>query len=114
MIQQGDVFWVDLGEPRGRALAHRHPYVVVQGNVYNQSKIGTAVICGLTSKLHRADYPGNVLLKKGEANLPKDSVVNVTQFYTVDKNELTDKIGTLNTSRVQEIIRGINVLLDNE
>ena len=114
MIQQGDVFWIDLGGPKGRGLAYRHPYVVVQGNPFNQSKIGTVVVCGLTSNLKRAQIPGNVLLKKGEANLPKDSVAIVTQLYTTDRNYLSERIGILSTDRVEQIINGIKTVLNAE
>ena len=112
MIRQGDVYWIDLGEPKGRVLAYRHPYVVVQGDPFNRSKIGTLIVCGLTSNLKRADIPCNVLLKKGEANLSKDSVVLVTQLYTVDRNHLSDQIGTLAAERVGEILNGIKTVLD--
>ena len=112
VIRQGDVFWIDFDKPKGHGPAYRHPYVVVQGDVYNQSNLGTTVVCGITSKLHRAQYPGNVLLKKGEANLAKDSVVNVSQLYTVDKRVLSERIGTLESDRLREIVSGIGLLLD--
>ena len=112
MIYKGDVFWIDFGKPRGRGLAYRHPYVVIQGNTYNHSNIGTVVVCGITSKLKKIRYPGNVLLNQKEANLPKESVVNVSQLYTVDKDILTKKIGTLSADKMREIIKGINLLLD--
>ena len=114
MIQQGEVYWVDLGEPKGRALAYRHPYVVVQGDPFNKSKIGTIVVCGLTSNLKRVEIPGNVLLKKGEAGLSKDSVVLVTQLYTVDRNHLSDRIGALDAERIEAVIHGIKMVLDTE
>jgi mRNA-degrading endonuclease toxin of MazEF toxin-antitoxin module len=31
--------------------------------------------------------PGNILLEPGEANLPRQSVVNISQIFTVDKTE---------------------------
>ena len=114
MIQQGEVYWLDLGSPTGHGLAYRHPYVVVQGNLFNQSKIHTTVVCGITSKLNRAGYSGSVLLQKGEANLPKESVVNITQLYTVDRDYLVEKIGALSAERVVEIIKGIKILLDTD
>jgi mRNA interferase MazF len=114
VILQGDVYWVDLGEPKGRGLAYRHPYVVVQANSFNRSKIGTVVVCGLTSNLKRAEIPGNVLLKKGEAGLSKDSVVIVTQLYTVDRDSLSERIGALNVDRIDEIIKGIKTVIDAE
>jgi mRNA interferase MazF len=111
VIQQGDVFWVDLGEPRGSEPGYRHPHVVVQNDLFNRSRIGTVLVCPLTSNLARAESPSNVLLRKGEANLPKRSVVNVTQVETVDRTDLVEKIGKLSKSRVREIIDGINLVI---
>jgi mRNA interferase MazF len=112
VIQQGDVFWIDLGEPSGSGPGFLHPYVVVQNDVYNRSRIGTVVVCSLTSNLKRAEGPGNVLLEAGEGNLPKRSVVNITQIYTVDKDDLIEKIGTISADRVQQILDGIYLLLE--
>ena len=88
VIRQGDVYWVDLGDPSGSGPGYVHPHVVVQNDVFNKSRLNTVVVCALTSNLHRAEIPGNVLLAEGEANLPKPSVVNVTQLFTVDKRDL--------------------------
>ena len=112
VIRQGDIFWVDLGTPSGSAPGYRHPHVVVQNNLFNQSKINTVVVCALTSNLKRAGAPGNVLLAKGEANLRKASVINISQIVTVDKSDLTEKIGTLSPSRVEQITDGIKLLIE--
>jgi mRNA interferase MazF len=87
------MYWVDFGPAIGSAPADRHPCVVVQNDVFNRSAIGTSVVCLITSNLSRAKAPGNVLLKKGEANLPKPGVVNVSQILTVDKAELVECTG---------------------
>src|SRR3990170_8057137 len=107
VIRQGDIYWVDLGMPSGSEPGYRHPHVVIQNNLFNQSKINTVVVCALTSNLKRAGAPGNVLLAKGEANLKRASVVNVSQIVTVDKSDLTETIGTLSPSRVDQITDGI-------
>lgn len=111
-MKQGDVFWVDLGTPSGSAPGYRHPHVIIQNNIFNQSRINTIVVCAITSNLDRADAPGNVLLAKGEANLPKDCVVNVSQIITLDKRDLGKKIGTLAPNRVAEIISGVHLVID--
>ena len=95
VIRQGDVFWIELDEPSGSEPGYRHPHAVIQNNVFNKSRINTVVVCVITSNLRRAESPGNVLLKKGEANLPKQSVVNISQIFTADKRDLTEKIGSL-------------------
>ena len=112
VIHQGDVFWIDLEEPRGSEPGYRHPHVVVQNNLFNRSQIRTVVVCPLTSNLKRADAPGNVLLEKKEANLPKPSVVNVSQVFTVDKIQIGDYIGTLSPRRVRQILDGIELVLE--
>lgn len=111
MIRQGDVYWVDLGRPRGSGPGFRHPHVVVQSDLFNRSRLNTTVVCVITSNLARAEAPGNVLLSQGEANLPKKSVVNVTQLFTVDKSQLVEKVGTLPAHRVGEILDGIALVL---
>lgn len=112
VIRQGDVFWIDMGEPRGSAPGYRHPHVVVQNNIFNQSRINTAVVCAITSNLARAAAPGNVQLRKGEAGLPKPSVVNVSQVFTVDKSELVERIGTLSVKRVMDIVEGMKLVIE--
>ncbi|MBA2443496.1 MAG: type II toxin-antitoxin system PemK/MazF family toxin [Rubrobacter sp.] len=112
MIRQGEVFWVDFGEPGGSEPGYRRPAVVLQNNIFNASNIGTVVVCPLTSNLRRAEAPGNVLLVPGEANLREQSVVNISQVFTVGKRDLMDKVGSLDGARVREVISGINLLLE--
>jgi len=112
VIAQGDVFWLDTGAPRGSAPGFRRPHVVVQNNVFNISRIQTTVLCAVASNLARAKAPGNLLLRKGEANLPRPSVVNVSQVVTVDKSILKEKIGTLSRQRVREIVSGLRLVLE--
>lgn len=112
MIKQGDVFWIDLGEPSGSAPGFRHPHVVIQNNLFNHSRINTVVVCALTTNLQRQKAPGNVLLEAGEANLVKSSVVNVSQIFTVDKSDLADKIGTLSVERTRQILDGVKLVIE--
>ena len=91
----------------------RHLHIVVQNNVFNTSRINTIVVCSLTSNLKRAKAPGNVLLDKGEANLPKKSVINITQICTVNKTDLIEKIGQVSEKRIQQFLDGIKLLYSN-
>lgn len=96
----------------GSEPGYLHPHVVIQNNVFNQSRINTVVVCALTSNLKRASSPGNVLLDLGEAHLPKQSVVNVSQILTIDKTHLGKKIGKLSEKRVCQIMDGIKLILE--
>jgi mRNA interferase MazF len=112
VMAQGDVFWLDTGPPRGSGPGFRRPHVVVQNDIFNASRIQTTVLCAVTSNLTRAKAPGNLLLRKGEANLPRPSVVNVSQVVTVDKSILREKIGTLSRQRVREIVAGLRLVFE--
>jgi len=112
VIYQGDIFWVNLPMPSGSAPGYRHPHVIIQNNIFNFSRISTVVACALTSNLKLAKAPGNVLLNKKESNLPKRSVVNVSQIVTVDKLNLSEKIGHLSNKRLRQGLDGINLLME--
>ena len=106
-IHCGDVFWIGPDDSRGPAPSYAHPHVVVQDDVFNHSRIATVVVCALTTNLHRASEPGNVLLDDGEGNLPARSVVVVSQISSVDKARLGERIGSLSQARVEQILDGL-------
>ena len=112
VINQGDIYWIELEEPAGSEPAYRHPHIVIQNNVFNRSRINTVIVCALTSNLKRASAPGNVLLEMGEASLPKQSVVVVSQVFTVDKTQLGEYIGTLAKRRIGQILEGLKLLTE--
>lgn len=101
-IRRGALYWI---APDGGGPAH--PHVVVQDDVFNRSRIATVVVCALTSNLHRATEPGNVLLEPGEGDLPSRSVVVVSQIDAVDRGRLGAYIGALSAARVDQILDGL-------
>jgi len=111
LISQGDVFWVDFDIPDGSGPGYRRPCVVIQNNLFNISKINTVIVCIITSNMILAKSPGNVLLKKGEGGLPKDSLVNVSQVMTLDKSDLGEKMGALGKVRIKEIVAGVELFI---
>ncbi|MFZ4854857.1 MAG: type II toxin-antitoxin system PemK/MazF family toxin [Desulfuromonadaceae bacterium] len=112
VINQGDIYWIELDEPAGSEPGFRHPHVIVQNNLFNRSAINTILVCPLTTNLKRASAPGNVLLDKKESSLPKQSVVNVSQLFTVDKSQLNEYVGSLSPKRMGEILKGIYLVLE--
>jgi mRNA interferase MazF len=104
-VRQGDIFWISPNEENNSSSDHTHPHVVVQSDTPN-----TLLVCALTTNLKRAKAPGNVLLEEGEANLPRQSVVVVSQVSTVDKNQLGEFIGTLSEARLHQVLAGMRFL----
>ena len=109
VINQGDIYWVALKDPRGSEPGITHPHVVIQEDVINRSRINTVVVCALTTNMKRVNIPGNVLLEAGEANLPRQSIVAVSQVSTVDKTQLGEYIGSLSGERVKQILTGMRL-----
>ena len=111
-LRQGQVYWFDFRPAIGSSPAERHPCVVVQNDTFNRSAIQTTVVCLITSNLKWGRAPGNVLLKKGEANLKKPSVVNVSQIFTVDKEDLAEYTGTLSVTSTAAVRTGLHLLFE--
>lgn len=107
LIKRGDLFWIEPDGSRGPVPGYSHPHVVVQDDLFNHSRVTTVVVCALTTNLHRADEPGNVVLEVGEGNLPSQSVVVVSQISSVDKARLGERIGSLSDARVEQILAGL-------
>lgn len=109
-IHQGDIYWVVLAEPQGPESGIPHPHVVVQEDNINRSRTHSVVVCALTTNRKRISQPGNVLLEAGEANLPRQSVVEVSKLSTVDKAQLGEFIGSLTRPRIDQILAGIRFI----
>jgi len=110
IINQGDIYWTPLEESDGVDAGYIHPHVVIQDDILNRSRIKTVVVCALTTNIKRAKAPGNVLLDAGEANLPRQSVVIVSQVSTVNKTQMGEYIGTLSGKRISQILAGMQFL----
>jgi mRNA interferase MazF len=110
VVNQGDIYWVSSQDPSESQQSYSHPHVVVQENVINHSGINTVVVCALTTNRKRANWPGNVLLEVGEANLSRQSVVVVSQISTVEKAQLGEYIGALSQPRIDQILAGMQFL----
>jgi mRNA interferase MazF len=111
VIAQGEVWWADLGEPARSEPGFRRPVVVVQGGAFNRSSLRTVVCVSLTSNVRWADAPGNVLVPARATGLQRDSVANVSQLVTVDRDALTERVGALSASSLELVLAGIDVVL---
>ena len=112
VIHKGSIYWVDFSPGKGSEPMGRRPGLVIQSDAVNDSKINTAIMLAITSTLKYGDLPGNVTLRKGEANVPKRCVINVSQIKSVDKNSIKEKIGTLSKEKMDAVEEGIRLILD--
>ena len=57
-MRRGEVWWANLGRPRGSAPGYRRPVVIVQSDDFNRSDLRTVVAAGITSNMKLALAPG--------------------------------------------------------
>lgn len=107
VIEQGDIWWADLGDPRGSAPGYRRPVLVVQCDAYNRSRIGTIVCVALTSQVKWSEVPGNVWLDAAASGLSKDSVAIVSQITTLDRAQLVERAGHVTRRKLERVLDGI-------
>lgn len=111
VIERGEIWWANLGEPRGSSPGYERPVVIIQSDDFNKSNLNTLIVAVITSNLDRAAMPGNVSLSKRTSGLEKESVVNVTQIFTVDKSDLLEHIGILPERKIEQIEKGLRLVL---
>ncbi len=111
VIERGAIYWADLGAPVGSRPAKRRPVLVVSADAYNESRIATVLAAMVTSNTSRAAVPGNVFLPATATGLPRDSVLNMTALVTLNKSELSDRVGTLPSALQEEVDRGLRRVL---
>ncbi len=109
---RGEVWWADLGDPRGSGPGFRRPMLVVSSDAFNRSKIATVVCAVITSNLRLADAPGNVMLASGDGGLDRPSVVNCSQIVTLDKADLTERRGRLRNTQMRVVESGLRRVLN--
>jgi len=111
VIKRGEIWWVELADPRGSEPGFRRPVVVVQADSFNRSQIGTVVVAAISSNLGLVEAPGNVGLSRRDSRLPRNSVVNVSQVLTLDRRFLTKRVSRLPGQVIEEIDSGLRLVL---
>lgn len=112
VVAKGDLVWVKLPPPRGSEPAGRRPALVIQSDAFNLSRISTIIIAAITSNLKFESMPGNIRLSKGEFGIPKPSVINLSQMHSIDRDYITEKIGTLSKEKLSDVDRGLKIIFD--
>lgn len=111
MILRAEVWWADLGSPRGSEPGYDRPVLVISGDRYNASRLRTVTIAVMSANTRLAALPGNVLVPNNVSRLPHDSVVNVTQVATIDRQALTDRVSHLPDWVMEQVSDGLRIAL---
>lgn len=110
-MNRGEIWWASLADPSGSAPGFRRPVLVIQSDAFNASQIQTVIVVSLTTNQNLANVPGNLFISGKESGLPRDSVINVSQIFTVDKRFLTDFVSFLAAKKLQKVEDGLRLVL---
>jgi len=111
VIKRGEIWWADLPEPIGSSPGFSRPVLIVQSDSFNKTNLNTSIVAFITTNLDLAEMKGNVLLKKNQSDLPKDSVLNVTQIFTIDKRLLVEYVGAVSERKMEQVEKGLRLVL---
>ncbi len=110
-LARGDIWWADLPDPRRSEPGYRRPLLIVQNDAFNRSRLRTVIAAVLTGNVRMVDAPGNVLIPARASGLPRDSVVNVSQLLTVDREALTERVGRIPGPLLAQVADGLRLAL---
>ena len=111
VVERGQIWWADLGDPAGSGPGFRRPLLIVQNDAFNRSRIRTVLAVVLTSNLRLVEAPGNVLIPARVAGLPRDSVANVSQVITIDREFLLAPAGRVRGQWLKDVDNGLRLAL---
>ena len=111
VVERGQVWWADLGQPDGSEPGYNRPVLIVQSDAFNRSRLHTVIAVVLSTNARLVDAPGNVLLPAKVTGLPKDSVANASQVITVDRDFLTELAGRVRGQFLKDVESGLRLVL---
>ncbi|WP_136479629.1 type II toxin-antitoxin system PemK/MazF family toxin [Acetivibrio thermocellus] len=109
-VKRGDIFFADLGKREGFVISGVRPVVVIQNDIGNQYT-PTVIVAAITSNLTIAKSPIHIGILSGNFGLPVDSIILLEQIFTLDKNKLIKKIGTVNDEVLEKIENALSISL---
>ncbi len=110
--KRGFVIDVNLDPSKGREYMKTRPCLVVQSDLLNRHSQVTIVAPITGSENVKKPGPTYVLIKKGEAGLPKDSYAACHQLRTVDESRLGKVYGEVKAETLLKTNEALRIVLD--
>ena len=113
-MTHGEIWLIDFGKPLGSLPSKLRPAVIMQNDLLGIKDLNTAVVIPFTSNLERADYEPNILFKKDDTGLSKDSVSVIHLLGAVNKFCFERKVGKLSEENYQKLVEAVLKLISNK
>lgn len=96
MVEQYEVYWVELDPTQGGEMAKTRPCVVVSPTDLN-SHLKTVVVVPVTSTIRNVSFRVRCFLAGRNGEIAAD------QLRAIDKSRIKRKIGKLNYKEIEEL-----------
>jgi mRNA interferase MazF len=110
-IAQRDIWWADLGEPRGSEAGYHRPVVVIQSDALNASRHRTAICVPLTSNITWRASPWNLFLSASSTGLDKDSLAQAALTFALDRERMIERIGRISPAQLRKVFDCLDLTL---
>jgi mRNA interferase MazF len=111
LVRRGDVVEVNLDPAVGSEAKKGRPCVVIQNDVGNKYSPVTIVAAITGAENVPKRYPIDVLLRRGQGGLVKDSVVQCSQLRSVDEKRILKTLGHLSPETMQFVDQALRISL---
>ena len=105
-VCRGDIYYYDFGEKGGSVQSGERPVLVVQADEYNRNA-PTVIIAAITGVMKKQYLPSHIVLGE-DFGLSKPSMVMMEQMRTINKDDLSNYVGTVDDLM---LLKRINIAL---
>src|SRR3989344_282268 len=109
-VIRGEIVLANLEPVKGSEQGGIRPVLIIQNDIGNKYST-TTIIAPITSSIMKQEYPTNVLIKKEESKLNKDSTILLNQIKTIDKSRIIKKISLIDNFTMNKVDRAIKISL---
>jgi len=110
--KRGDVYMARLDPREGSEQAGERPVIIVSRDAINDYS-SVVIVIPVTDRKHKKRiYPSQVVLKKGDGGLTKDSVALGEQVRAVSTSRFRRQLGRLNPGSLRQIAEALRIALD--
>jgi mRNA interferase MazF len=113
-MRRGEVYLVNLEPSQGAEANTTRPAIVVSNDAANiaasRNGVGVIAVVPVTSNMSRV-YPFQVLLRKNEAGLNRESKAQAEQLRAVDVGRFGRRLGRLQATTLHKIEEALRLHL---
>lgn len=113
-MNRGDIYWANLAPRSGSEQTGRRPVIVMSHDAFNHAPGWRSIIVVpvSTSVGQKRRGPTVVALPAGMTGLPTDSLALCHQITTLDRANLTEKVGAMPEELLTQVERALLAAVD--